>query len=181
MTRRTTRTWLLGLLVPVALAACAPAVGDGAARLRAFQADLDAAWKEWQARAAQRAYPSSLAATADLMSRYQAVYARWGLQVDVLTRTLLNYSLALAARVDRGQMSPERANILLLWMKHDMDAAKPTLDGASRDPERREAAMVRWWAEYWQANRERYEASAEDPVTCATEPAPYGGLRVRCS
>ncbi len=174
------RRALVAAVAMALLAACATTVQDQSARMRAFQADLDVALSEWQGRVAQRYYPSSAAATRDLISRYEEVYARWRLPLDPLSQALLSYSLALSERVDRGQLSAAEANRLLAAMKADLDREKQRLAAGPEGPAR-DAAMLRWWSDYWTTNRARYQGSSEHPVVCEVSPAPVEGGRVACS
>jgi hypothetical protein len=175
------RSTLVAVAVLTLLAGCAPTVQDQSARMRAFGADLDAALAEWQGRVSQRYYPTSVAATRDLVSRYDDVYARWSIPMDPLSQALLAYSLALAERVDRGQVPAAEANNLLAAMKADMDREKQRLSGAPPDALGHDAAMLRWWNGYWTSNRARYQGSAEQPVVCQVGPGTAGGARVTCS
>lgn len=175
------RTALLAVAVLTLVASCAPTVQDQSARMRAFGADLDAALAEWQGRVSQRFYPTSVAATRDLISRYDDVYARWSIPMDPLSQALLAYSVALAERVDRGQVPAAEANGLLAAMKADMDREKQRLSSAAPDALGHDAAMLRWWNSYWTANRARYQGPAEHAVVCLVAPAPAGGARVTCS
>ncbi len=156
----------LVIVLVLLLAACATTAEDQSARMRAFQADLDAALGAWQERVAQKFYPTSVAATRDLLSRYDEVYARWGMTSDPLSQALMTYSLALADRVDRRQISADAANQLLAGMRADIEQEKQRI-GASAEPAR-DAAMLRWWGTYWTTNRARYEATPQRPVVCST-------------
>lgn len=171
---------LIALACVVALVGCASSGGrEEAARLQAFQGDLEAARAEWQSRVEQRFYRTSTEATQDLVSRYHDVYARWTQQPDALTEALLTYALALADRVDRGEVTAEQANTLLTAMKGDMDREKARL--SSRPAQGQESALLRWWIEYWRANSARYAAAPGRPVSCSVAPATGTLGRVACS
>jgi hypothetical protein len=166
----------LVIVLALVLAACATTgQQDQSARMRAFQADLDAAMAGWQERVAQKFYPTSVAATRDLLSRYDEVYARWGMTSDPLSQALMSYSLALADRVDQRQIDADAANKLLTAMRADIDKEKQRIVAAGDAP--RDAAMLRWWSGYWAANRARYEATPQRPIVCN----PGGpGVPVQC-
>ncbi len=167
----------LVVVLILVLAACAtPTKQDELARMHAFQGDLNAAMAAWQERVAQKFYPTSVAATRDLLSRYDEVYARWGMTSDPLSQALMTYSLALADRVDRRQIDADGANKLLTAMRADIDQEKQRIIAAG-DPAR-DAAMLRWWGSYWAANRARYEAAPQRPIVCN----PGGpGVPVQCT
>jgi hypothetical protein len=166
------------VLIAGMLVACAAAAPDRSAHMQAFQADLDAALAGWQERVSQKFYPTSAAATKDLISRYDEVYARWGMRPDPLSQALMSYSLALADRVDRREISAESANALLAAMKIDIDGEKKRLTALSQAPA--DTALLTWWSGYWAANRARYEASQQRPVVCQVNPAADAGTRVQC-
>jgi hypothetical protein len=168
------------VLIAGMLAACATTPPDRSAHMRAFEADLDAALAGWQERVSQKYYPTSVAATTDLISRYDEVYARWRMQPDALSQGLMSYSLALADRVDRREISAESANALLAAMKTDIDAEKQRLTAVPQAGAAPETAMLSWWNSYWTANRARYEASQQRPVVCQVNPAAGAGTRVQC-
>jgi hypothetical protein len=168
------------VLLAGVLAACAPTVQDQSARMRAFQADLDGAMAEWQGRVGQKYYPSSVAATQDLLARYEEVYGRWGQTVDPLSQALMSYSLAVAERVDRGQITADAANKLLTAMKTDIDREKQRLASVPDATAGHDAAMLTWWSNYWNMNRAHFAASAQRPIVCQTAPAAGERPRVRC-
>ncbi len=166
----------LVIVLALLLAACATTAQDQSARMRAVQADLDAALAAWQERVAQKYYPTSVAATQDLVSRYDDVYTRWGMTADPLSQALMSYSLALADRVDHRQITADAANRLLGAMRADMDREKQRIGGGVDAP--REAAMLRWWSSYWTANRARYEGTPQRPIACT---AGGPGVPVECT
>ena len=176
------RAWACAILIAVAVTACGPTVHEQrTARIQALQLDLDAALERWRAEVSLRRFPTSAEAARDLASRYEDVYARWGLRADPLTQAALAYAAALAARVDRREISSEDANALLGKMRADLDRERPTL--AARHPANqaeRDAAMLAWWTEYWTARQHAYQAVARDPVSCRTAPAPGTGSAVAC-
>ena len=164
------------------MTACGPTVHEQrTARIQALQLDLDAALERWRAEVSLRRFPTSAEAARDLASRYEDVYARWGLRADPLTQAALAYAAALAARVDRREISSEDANALLGKMRADLDRERPTL--VARHPANqaeRDAAMLAWWTEYWTARQHVYQAVARDPVNCRTAPASGTGSAVAC-
>jgi hypothetical protein len=169
-------------LVGIVTASCGPtAQQHRSARLEAFQLELDAVLETWKADAKVGRFRTSADAAQALASRYDAVYTRWGLRPDPLTQATMAYTLALAARVDRRDLSADDANALLGKMRVDVDRARSTLaERHSESPARREAAMIAWWAEYWAVNRRNFEVSAQSPVTCNTTPRQTSGSPVTC-
>jgi hypothetical protein len=176
------RAWTCVILLGLVVAACGPtAYEQRAARVQALQLDLDGALERWRAEVNLRRFPTSAEAARDLASRYEEVYARWGLHADPLTQAILAYAAALAARVDRRGILWEDANALLGKMRGDLDRERPKL--AARHPSsqvERDAAMLAWWNEYWTAQQNAFQAVAGDPVICRTAPATVTNGAVTC-
>ena len=176
------RAWVCVILIGIAVTACGPTVYEQRnARFQALQLDLDAVLEQWRAEVGFRRFPTSAEAARDLRLRYEDVYARWGLRADPLTQAALAYAAALAARVDRREVSPEDANALLEKMRADLDRERPTL--AARHPANkaeRDLAMLAWWNEYWTARQHVYQVVARDPVKGHTAPASGTGSAVVC-
>jgi len=176
------RAWACAIVIAVTVAACGPTVYEQrTARIQALQLDLDAALERWRAEVSLRKFSTSAEATRDLASRYEDVYARWGLRADPLTQAILAYAAALAVRVDRRGILSEEANALLGKMRADLDRERATL--AARHPNTqagRDAAMLAWWNEYWTAQQQAFQAVAGDPVICRTAPAAVTGAAVVC-
>jgi uncharacterized membrane-anchored protein YhcB (DUF1043 family) len=176
------RAWACAIVIAVAVAACGPTVYEQrTARIQALQLDLDAALERWRAEVSLRKFPTSAEASRDLASRYEDVYARWGLRADPLTQATFAYAAALAARVDRREILSEDANALLGKMRADLDRERPKL--AARHPNNqaeRDVAMLAWWNEYWTAQRQAFQAVGGNPVTCRTAPATVTGAAVAC-
>jgi len=176
------RALACAILIGVCVAACGPTVQEQrTARIQALQLDLDAALERWRADVSLRRFPTSAEAARDLTSRYEDVYARWGLRADPLTQAALAYAAALAARVDRREISSEDANALLGKMRADLDRERPTLVARHpANPAERDAAMLAWWTGYWTARQHAYQAVARDPVNCRTAPGAGTGSAVAC-
>lgn len=164
------------LVVGVVAASCGPtAQQHRSARVEALQFELDSVLEAWQTDVTRGYFRTSADAAQTLASRYDTVYARWGLRPDVLTQATMAYARALAARVDRRDLSADAANALLSRMRGDLDPARSVLTGRHNgDPAAREAAMMTWWNEYWSSHRQTYQVTAGNPVTC--EGAPPGSI-----
>jgi len=170
------------LLVGMVTASCGPtAQQQRSARVEALQMELDSVLETWKADANVGHFRTSADAALALASRYDAVYARWGVRPDPLTQATMAYTLALAARVDRKDLSVGDANALLGKMRGDVDRARSKLaERHSDSPARREAAMIAWWTEYWAVNQRTFQVSARSPVKCDTAPSQATGSPIIC-
>jgi uncharacterized membrane-anchored protein YhcB (DUF1043 family) len=176
-------TWVaVILLVGMVAAGCGPtAQQQRSARLEALQLELDSVLETWKADVSRRRFATSADAAHALVSRYDTVYARWGLRSDPLTQATMAYTLALAARVDRQDLSVDDANALLGKMRGDVERARSVLaERHNESPAGREAAMIAWWTEYWTANQRTYQVTAQNPVQCETAPSRTTGSPIVC-
>jgi hypothetical protein len=176
-------TWaVVVFLVGMMAAGCGPtAQQQRSARLEALQMELDSVLETWKADVGLRRFGSSADAAHALVSRYDTVYARWGLRPDLLTQATMAYTLALAARVDRKDLSVDDANALLGKMRGDAERARSVLAERHKESSAgRDAAMIAWWADYWTANQRTYQVTAQDPVKCETVPSHTTGSPIVC-
>jgi hypothetical protein len=155
------------LLLSALLCACGVSERERhAAWWQAFQVDRDAVYQQWESDVARRAFATDADAVRDLRVRYERVYARWTLPMDLLTQALLSYAIAVAVRVDRGEIGRQEAIRLCDKLKAEMDAERGRLAKAATD-DQREAAEREWWVRFWRQHQEAYRASAQNPVRCA--------------
>ena len=117
--------WIPVVLVITILAAgCAPTIEQQrSARLEALQLELEGTLDAWKTDVKLGRFGTSANAARALVSRYDAVYERWGLRADSLTQAMLAYASAVAVRVDAKELSAEEANALLQKMRADLDRA----------------------------------------------------------
>lgn len=169
------------LSVVLLLTACAPTIQEQrSARVEAIQLELDSVLEAWRADVSLRRFATSAEAAKALASRYDMVYARWGLSPDVLTQATMAYAVAVATRVDRKELSADEANALLGRMRVDADRARARLSGQSADPARKHAAMASWWTEYWTANQRAYQITSRNPIRCETPPPQRADRPIVC-
>jgi hypothetical protein len=170
------------LLLILLLAGCGSTAQERAAgRMRLLTSDLESAHEEWQAAVDRHWFRTNAQAMSDLETRYQRVYASWGLRPDPLTQALLSYAVAVAARVDRRQLSREDANRLYGQMKVDVERARDELRSESPEGQAQyEAKALAWWKAYWERSRQLFGATASDPVRCAVTSMDTGEDAVTC-
>jgi hypothetical protein len=117
----------------------------------------------------------------ELASRYDGVYARWGFRADVLSQALMAYSVALAERVDRRDISQDEANLLLNKLYAETERARRELAlGGMATREQRDAAMIHWWNDFWSRQQETYQATPADPVRCTAMTVGVEGKSIEC-
>ena len=173
----------LGALLLVALlTGCGSTAQERAeGRMRLLASDLDSAHEEWKAVVDRKWFRTNAQAMTDLDSRYQRVYGRWGLRPDPLIHALLAYGIAVADRLDRGQLSRGDADRLYGQMRADLEGARGEI--ATQSPEGQaqfEAKALAWWKAYWEKNRQTLEATPADPVRCTVVPDQAGDEAVAC-
>jgi hypothetical protein len=170
------------LAIAVLAAGCGPTVQQQrAARLEAFQLELDSTLEQWRSDVGKRRFVTSADAARALNARYDLVYDRWGIPPDALAQAVMAYAVALATRVDRRDLSADEANALLSRMEADVARGRSAV-GASR-PHRaadRDAAMRSWWQDYWTANERTFRVAPRDPVRCETPPAGATPVPITC-
>jgi hypothetical protein len=173
---------LLVLACAVLATGCGPTVQQQrAARLEAFRLELDSALAQWKSDVGQRRFPTSAEAARGLAARYELVYDRWGVPPDALAQAALAYAVALATRVDRGDLSTDEANALLARMDADMGSARSALRaGRIYRAAGRDAAMRLWWRDYWASHERFFGAADRDPVRCDTPPAETARGPIKC-
>lgn len=122
-------TWaVVVLLVGMAAVGCgSTAQQHRSARLEALQPELDSFLETWKAAVTLRRFGTSADSAHALVSRYDTVYARWGLRPDPLTQATMAYTVALAARVDRRDLSVDDTNALPGNMRGDVGRARSVL------------------------------------------------------
>lgn len=173
----------LGTLLLVALlTGCGSTAQERAeGRMRLLASDLDAAHEEWKAAVDRKWFRTNAQAMTDLDSRYQRVYARWGLRPDPLIHALLSYGIAVADRVDRRQLLREDADQLYGQMRADLERARGEMVAQSTEGQAQfEAKVLVWWKAYWAKNRQSLEATPGDPVRCPVVPDQAGEELVAC-
>ena len=172
---------VIGLVV-TSLTGCGPTVQQQrAARLEAFQLELNSTLETWRADVSLRRFSTSADAARSLVARYDIVYERWGLQPDPLTQAVLAYALAVAGRVDRRDVSVDEANALLSRMRADTDQARSKLAATYADSRvTRKAAMFSWWKDYWATNQRTFQITAGNPVQCEVGLTQANGGLVVC-
>ncbi len=169
------------LLVVFLVTGCGPTVQEQrSARVEAIQLELDSVLETWRTDVSLRRFATSADAGQALASRYDMVYARWGLSPDLLVRATMAYAVAVAARVDRKELSVEEANALLRKMRVDVEQARKTLAGNTDSTAAREAAMLSWWTKYWTTNYQAYQVTSRNPVRCSTGPPQKAERSVLC-
>lgn len=170
------------LVVAILVTGCGPTYQQQrAARVEAFQLEVDSTLAAWKRDVSLRRFGSSVDAARALAARYDTVYERWGIRADPLTEAAMAYALALAARVDRRDLSADEANSLLAKMGSDMNTARTMLAAKhSGSPAERDAAMLSWWRGYWTSNQQTYRAAPGHPVQCDAPLARTGANSVRC-
>jgi hypothetical protein len=170
------------LLLVVFLAGCGSTAQERAdGRMRLLSSDLESAHEEWQSAVDRNWFRTYAQAMTDLATRYQRVYARWGLRSDPLTQALLSYGVAVADRVDRRQLSREDANRLYGQMKGDVERARGEIRSQSPKGQAQfEAKSLAWWKEYWERSRQLFGATSSDPVRCAILTEAGGEESVTC-
>ena len=176
------RSLALVLATLILGAACAPtAEQQRAARVEALQLELDAALANWQTDVRVGRFDTSADAARTLVSRYDAVYGRWGLRADTLTQATMAYAVAAAVRVDGGEVTVDEANALLGRMRRDTERARSDLIAPdAADSLRRETAMLSWWDAYWGKNAQAFRISARHPIRCEIASASDRGKVVVC-
>jgi hypothetical protein len=173
----------LGVVLLVALlAGCGSTAEERAeGRMRLLATDLEAAHEEWKAALDRKWFRTNVQAMTDLESRYQRVYARWGLRPDPLIHALLSYAIAVADRVDHRQLSREEAERLYKRMRGDVHQARGEILAQSPEGQTQfEANALVWWKAYWERNRQAFQATAGDPVRCAAATDQAGMEGVKC-
>ena len=170
------------LLLVVLLSGCGSTAQERAdGRMRLLSSDLDSAHEEWQAALDRNWFRTNAQAMSDLETRYQRVYARWGLPPDPLTQALLSYGVAVADRVDRRQLSREDANRLYGQMKVDAERARDEIRSQSPEGQAQfESKALAWWKAYWERSRQLFGATPDNPVRCAIVSEASGGESVTC-
>jgi hypothetical protein len=168
------------MVVATLLASCGPSQRERqAAWVQAFQLERDAVYQQWEADVARRGFSTDAAAVQDLKARYEKVYARWMLPMDLLTQALLSYTVAMAIRVDRGEIGREDSIRLCDKLKAEIDVGRGTLGGETTQAQR-ETAEREWWERFWRGHQEDYQASTRNPIRCAALPSQVDGASVTC-
>ncbi len=168
------------LLLGALLCACGVSQRERhAAWWQAFQADRDAVYQQWESDVAHKAFATDADAVRDLRARYERVYARWTLPMDLMTQALLSYAIAVAVRVDRGEIGRQEAIRLCDKLKAEIDAERGRLAKGGTD-DQREAAEREWWVRFWGQHQETYRASLQNPVRCAVLSAQADRSAVTC-
>ncbi len=162
--------WLIVLLTGCGSTAQERAEG----RRQLLSSDLESAHEEWQTAIDRHWFRTNAQAMSDLEARYQRVYARWGLRADPLTQALLSYAVAVADRVDRGQLSREDANRLYGQLRGDVERARDEIRSESREGQAQfESKALTWWKAYWERSQQLLGAAPTNPVRCTiTQEAP---------
>ena len=170
------------LLLILLLTGCGSTAQERAdARMRLLSSDLESAHEEWQAALDRKWFRTNAQAMGDLETRYQRVYARWGLRPDPLTQALLSYGVAVADRVDRRQLTREDANRLYGQMKMELERARDEIRAQSPEGQGQfESKAVAWWKAYWERSRQLLGATPANPVRCAMVPEATGEESVAC-
>ncbi len=170
------------LLIAMMAAGCGPTVQEQrAARLEAFRLELDSTLENWKSDVGLNRFSTSADAARALAVRYETVYERWGLRPDLLAQAAMAYSLALATRVDRREISTDEANALLAKMHVDMNKARSALAARHSDNAAdRDAAMLSWWRDYWTAHQQTYRISPGNPVRCETPLTKTNSTPLKC-
>ena len=176
--RRSIASVLIGLL----LSGCGPSVKEQwSARMQALQMDLDSAQTQWKAEVDRHRFRTNAEAMRELESRYDGVYARWGFRADAFSQALMAYSVAVAERVDKREISQEEANLLLNKLHAETDRARRELAlGAMATREQRDAAMIHWWSGFWSRQQETYQATPANPVRCMARTVSGEGKSIGC-
>lgn len=174
--------WIPVVLVIAILAAgCAPTIEQQrSARLEALQLELEGTLDAWKTDVKLGRFGTSANAARALVSRYDAVYERWGLRADSLTQAMLAYASAVAVRVDAKELSAEEANALLQKMRADLDRARPALTMRPESSADRDVAMLSCWKDYWAANQQAFQVTARNPVRCEINSPVVWGKPVVC-
>jgi hypothetical protein len=168
------------MVVATLLAGCGPSQRERqAAWVQAFQLERDAVYQQWEADVGRRGFSTDAAAVQDLKVRYEKVYARWMLPMDLLTQALLSYTVALANRVDRGEIGREESIRLCDRLKAEIDVGRGTLGGETTWGQR-ETAEREWWERFWREHQEAYRASTRNPIRCAVLSNQVAGGSVTC-
>jgi hypothetical protein len=157
------------LLLIALLTGCATTAQERAeGRMQLLTSDLESAHEEWQAALDRHWFRTNAQAMRDLDTRYQRVYARWGLRYDPLTQALLSYAVAVADRVDRRQLSREDANRLYGQLKGEVERARDEIRAQSPEGQAQfESKALTWWKAYWEKSQQLYAATSSNPVRCA--------------
>jgi predicted Fe-S protein YdhL (DUF1289 family) len=171
---------IAGIILTMLLFGCGPTQQERqSAWMRAFQAEQDAVYQKWETDVAQRQFATNTAAVRDLKARYENVYSRWTLPMDLLNQALLSYAVALATRVDRGAIAREEAIRLCDGLKVDIDAGRSAL-ARSATSDRRDAAAREWWGRFWGEHQVTYQATPANPIRCPILPGEGDGSTVLC-
>ena len=169
--------WIPVVLVITILAAgCAPTIEQQrSARLEALQLELEGTLDAWKTDVKLGRFGTSANAARALVSRYDAVYERWGLRADSLTQAMLAYASAVAVRVDGQELSAHEANVLLEKMRVDLNRVRAGLPGGrAESPADRDAAMLSCWKDYWAANHQAFQVTSRNPVRCEVNSSAAG-------
>ena len=144
------------------------------ARQRAIEAEIQSAMNDMSAEAGRGRYPNYAAAFKDLQSRVQTIYSRHGLQLDPFDQAFLSYSVALAGRVDRGEISVDDAKYLMDKMHADMQLERQRLALQYQAVQaQRDLVWQQWWSNYWSNWQRTYQRTYRNPVSCTVRS--YGG------
>lgn len=93
----------------------------------AIEGEIQTALEEMRIEASRGRYPNYASGFRDLESRIHAIYSRHGLQADPFDQAYLSYSVALAGRVDRKEISIDEAKSLMDKMNADMQFERQRL------------------------------------------------------
>jgi len=138
-----------------------------AAEMRVIGEELKAEW-------AQGRYRNHVEVFREFASRSRALYQRYDEPMSPVDSLFFSYGIALAARVDRGEISSEEAQYLLDKMVLDVEAERQrlTLQQQLVQAQREMAAAQnqlywqRWWDGYWARWQQMYQPRLRTPIRC---------------
>ena len=171
---------VLIMILAMLLVSCGVSQRDRhAAWLQAFHLERDAAYQQWETDVARRGFSTDTAAVRDLKARYEKVYTRWALPMDLLTEALLTYAVALAIRVDRGEVGRQDAVRLCDRLRAEIDLERGRLARETNETQR-ETAERDWWEGFWKEQQETYQASKRMPIRCVVFSSQIDGSSIMC-
>jgi len=169
------RITALAILVPL-LSGCYHLIAaEQRERQQRLEADLLAVTDGVIREAERRGSRSFAELFREMTSRYEAVYSRYGMQMDPFDQAYLSYAVALGGRVDRREISPDEFKYLLDKLDADMklERAKLAAQYQAATP-RYYDAWGNWWNNYWRIlQEETIRRSLRSPVSCSIRS--YGG------